>query len=141
MKKMEKIILLIIIIVIIIIVMVTVLLKINKKAEDMESPTEKISYEEQFNEENKIKKIDSNQDYFDVKNCIENYKEISNNWNNSKKNNNEQQIEIARKEIKAIIPDFVTQNMGEDIYDKVTLKHNMVRIDSIYKSIQTISKQ
>lgn len=141
MKKMEKIIILIMLIIVISIIIITLLLKNGKKSEKDEISTGTASHEEQLNEENRIKKIDSNQDYFDVKDCIENYKKISSDWRKAKNNSDEQRINDVKQKIESIIPSFVTEKMDKDIYEEVILKEGIVRIDNIYKSVQTINEE
>jgi len=141
MKKFEKTILFIIAIITSVIVMIIVVLKHNnsKKKDDLNA--NEITYNEQLNSENKIRKIDSNQDYFDVKNCLNSYKNISNNWNNATKMNDKQKLESAKQELTSILPRAVIESIGEDNYDKVVLEDGYIRMDSVYKSVQTISEQ
>lgn len=142
MKKMEKIIIMITVIVLLIIIaIVAVLFKKNKKIEDDNTAAVESSYKEQFNEENKIKKIDSNQEYFNVKKSVENYITISEELSSAIKDGSDVKTKEAKEKIDAITPEFVKQKLKNDLYEQVSIKNKSFRIDNIYRSVQTISKE
>ena len=146
MNIIKKCILILIILIIVIIIILAVL--INNKEE---SNSNAITIEESFNKANKITKIENKNEWFNVQYCLNMYSRYSDNLRIAEmelndKNLNQQEKEYnerQKEQLVNIIPDFVIEKMNitqENIYEKIAIKEQEVRINSIYKSIQTVSK-
>lgn len=129
----------IIVLLILIVITVCLIFMLNKNETDGVSGIDKdvpdVIIEDVFNAENKIQLIENKAEYFNIKNCIKTYSQYCNEILNGKD---------TGTKLLSIIPDFVKQELGlENInaYEKISLPNKTIRIDNIYKSLQTISKE
>ena len=148
MKKLIKILLTLILIIIIMIIMIKMSTKNSQNKEAKQEVEEQKSLQKMVadNESNKIKNITTEAEYFNVKECIDNYKSCSNylyyeKMYGSVPENQKENFEFRKNKILNIIPDFVKEELQVDtnnIYDKVGLPDKEIRIDNIYVSTQKV---
>lgn len=138
MKILNKI---IVILLILIVIIVCLLFMLNKNENEtggvsgIDKDVPDVIIEEVFNAENKIQLIETKAEYFNIKNCINIYSKYSNEVLNAQDTGNK---------LLSIIPDFVKQELGlenTNVYEKISLPNKTIRIDKIYKSLQTISTE
>ncbi len=152
MKSLKKIIIFLSIIILIVIFILVFLLRHENENHEKNVIEESKQYviqeekkvEEVFNQENIIQEINSKSQYFNIKKCIERYKLYIANireFQNKKDKNN---LQTAISQLKSLIPEFVIKELeinDNNIYEKIGFPDAIIRIDNLYKSRQTISKE
>lgn len=142
MKNLKRLMIILIIFIILIIMILGVLLVLisgnTKQDEEL--------LEESFEVANKLEKMDSMEEYFYIKNCMENYKTYSLDlyYVQEYKEDAPPLAEEYKKELLDIIAPFVKEELDlntENAYQKVGLPDKQLRIEKIYKSTQTINTQ
>ncbi len=139
MKHLKTIIVFLILFIIIILGLILFLLSSTKKNNE-------VKLEEAFTQANQMKEISKLEDYFYVKNCMDKYKMYSLDLYYLLKSENSNAINGAdeyRQELIGIIPDFVKSSLGinsNNAYELAGLPDKQLRIDNIYKSMQTVNK-
>lgn len=140
---------LIILIVIIITIILVVLFR--RKGENTGDIETKQSLEQTFQEVNKLKKIESKNEWINVQNCLNRYCDYSDEFrimeeikNNSESIPLEQEVynERVRRQLIDIIPEFVKDKLKitqENIYETIGIKNEVMRVSNIYQSVQTVS--
>lgn len=143
MENIKKVIIILIIVIIILIISILLILRKSELSNENKIQDEEF-IEEVFDIENKIQKITTKSEYFNVKMCIDKYEMFSNELFYAIKDNDTEYIEIIKNQLPSIIPDFVFQKLNlsySNIYDKIGLSDKYIRIDNIYVTRQTISKE
>lgn len=152
MDKIKKMIVILIIMAIIIVILMII---INHQDELKSESDIDISIEEVFDEANKIEKIDSKEDYFFIKECLNKYSTYSNDLLIVSQQENDGDIneitseiekeymEQMKEELMTVIPQFVKNEMNVNIdnaYQNVGIESGTIRINSVYTSLQTINE-
>lgn len=152
MDKIKKMIVILIIMAIIIVILMII---INHQDELKSESDIDISIEEVFEEANKIEKIDSKEDYFFIKECLNKYSTYSNDLLIVSQQENDGDIneitseiekeymEQMKEELMTVIPQFVKNEMNVNIdnaYQNVGIESGTIRINSVYTSLQTINE-
>lgn len=143
MNKIKKLIIILLIAIISIIIILVLLLKHQNKDTDIDNLANEEYAQKVLDEENIIHKIDTNQQYFNVKACLEKYKQYAMVVYNMKGLNGYQQ-QISISQLMSLIPESVITELGinnENIGNKLGLPDCIMRIDNIYVSRQTINKK
>lgn len=150
MDKIKKMIVILIIMAIIIVILMIIINHQDELKCDID-----ISIEEVFDEANKIEKIDSKEDYFFIKECLNKYSTYSNDLLIVSQQENDGDIneitseiekeymEQMKEELMTVIPQFVKNEMNVNIdnaYQNVGIESGTIRINSVYTSLQTINE-
>ena len=137
------------------IIIVILMIIINNQDELKSESDIDISIEEVFEEANKIEKIDSKEDYFFIKECLNKYSTYSNDLLIVSQQENDGDIneitseiekeymEQMKEELMTVIPQFVKNEMNVNIdnaYQNVGIESGTIRINSVYTSLQTINE-
>ncbi len=143
MNKIKKLIIILLFAIISIIIILLLFIKQQNKDEYSNKIENKEAVKEVFEQENMIHKIDTNRQYFYVKECIEKYKQYATEIYNMD-GLNDYQKQISFTQIKSLIPEFVINDLGinnNNIIEKLGLPDCIIRIDNIYVSKQTINQK
>lgn len=143
MNKIKKLIIILLFAIISIIIILLLFIKQQNKDEYSNKIENKEAVKEVFEQENMIHKIDTNRQYFYVKECIEKYKQYATEIYNMD-GLNDYQRQISFTQIKSLIPEFVINDLGinnNNIIEKLGLPDCIIRIDNIYVSKQTINQK
>lgn len=148
MEKVKKWIM-ILLILIIIIIGIIIILKLTFRQKEEEENT--ITIEESFQEVNKLQKIDNKSEWIQVQNCLTKYCNYSDNLKMIQEINQtgailekreEEDNKRMEKQLIHLIPEFVKEELEitqENIYETIGTKDEIVRVNNIYKSVQTVS--
>lgn len=135
-------------------IIIVILMIIINHQDELKSDID-ISIEEVFDEANKIEKIDSKEDYFFIKECLNKYSTYSNDLLIVSQQENDGDIneitseiekeymEQMKEELMTVIPQFVKNEMNVNIdnaYQNVGIESGTIRINSVYTSLQTINE-
>ncbi len=150
-KNIKKIIIVLIIIILIIVAMIISIVisekgKQNKESEQRIEEQQSVQKMVADNESNKIKNISYESEYFNAKNCIDNYKATSNYIYYSKQyeslpENEKQNVEQKKTQLLGFVPEFVKQKLNleeNNVYDVIGLPDKEMRIDNVYVSTQKV---
>lgn len=143
MDNIKKVIILLILVIMIIIVSILLILRRSKVSEEIQK-NEEIQLNQVFESENKIQKINTKAEYFNVKMCIEKYKSYSRDLFYATQDDNTEYMQNIRNQLPGIIPDFVIQKLNltnDNIYDEIGISNKYIRIDNIYTSTQTMARE
>lgn len=139
----------ILIILMIVLIGTIVVLKLSLRQSKTEENT--MTREESFQKVNQLQKINDKIEWIQVQNCLNKYGSYSDNLQIVQKIKEsgeilEEKEEEYNKRIEQqlihIIPEFVQETLKitqENIYEKIGTKDEIVRINNIYKSVQTAS--
>ena len=148
MNTIKKVIIALIIIIIIIITAIAIIF-FNKGENPISGDS--MTVEESFNKVNKLAKIENKSEWLDVQNCLNQYSSYSDNLrlvNEAEKNGgniteqNKEYYEKIKEQLIDITPIFVQEELKitkENSYEKIGIKDEVIRINNIYKSVQTYS--
>lgn len=147
MKLIKKLIFMFIVILIIILILLFTLTDKGNDENLEENNNNEVEINEMFNEANQIQKISNMNEYSIVQICINKYMSLVTDVSTQLEinpQNDDNQLSEAEQKLLNIIPDFVINELNlnnENIYEKVQIPNRGIKINTIYVSKQTISKQ
>ncbi len=139
----------ILIILMIVTIGIIVLLKLSLKQSQTEENA--MTREESFQKANQLQKIDDKTEWLQVQNCLNKYCNYSDNLQIIQKIKERGEILEEREEeynkkieqqLIHIIPEFVQETLKitqENVYETIGTKDEIIRVNNIYKSVQTES--
>lgn len=150
-KNIKNIIIILIFIILIIVAMIISIAmsekrKLNKENENRSEEQQEVQKMIADNESNIIKNISNEAEYFNVKNCIDNYKATSDYIYYSKQyeslpEREKENVEQKKMQLLGIIPEFVKQKLNleaSNVDDLIGLPDKEMRIDNVNISTQKV---